>query len=208
VGPICSPVLSSERARRISHQVFLECACEPHQSCSPLPNTAPSRKVFRGIVREVGFNPRGKSIHLIEVNSQSKTVKVSLAGSRTYPSRTQRAFKGLQFCRTWTPRLTRYTPAQQQPSPTSSRLLAPQRPTPALRFRGGTSTPRGCRISRRPYLTRSSPWTSSPSAIAASSASALTTSPRSARGRRAVELYSRRRQQCGNSGELRDFQRT
>ena len=33
------------------------------------------RKVLRGIVREVGFNPRGKSIHLLEVNSQEKTVK-------------------------------------------------------------------------------------------------------------------------------------
>ena len=33
------------------------------------------RQIFRGIVREVGFNPRGKSIHLIEVNSQEKMVK-------------------------------------------------------------------------------------------------------------------------------------
>jgi hypothetical protein len=33
------------------------------------------RQVFRGIVREVGFNPRGKSIHLLEVNSQPKLVK-------------------------------------------------------------------------------------------------------------------------------------
>jgi GTP-binding protein EngB required for normal cell division len=33
------------------------------------------RQVFRGIVREVGFNPRGKSMHLLEVNSQPKLVK-------------------------------------------------------------------------------------------------------------------------------------
>mmetsp|Transcript_47369 Transcript_47369/g.60841 ORF Transcript_47369/g.60841 Transcript_47369/m.60841 type:complete len:338 (+) Transcript_47369:57-1070(+) len=33
------------------------------------------RQVFRGLVREIGFNPRGKSIHLLEVNSQPKSVK-------------------------------------------------------------------------------------------------------------------------------------
>jgi hypothetical protein len=34
------------------------------------------RVVFRQVVREVGFNARGKSIHLLEVNSQPKLVKV------------------------------------------------------------------------------------------------------------------------------------
>jgi len=33
------------------------------------------RAIFRNIVRTVGFNARGKSVHLIEVNSQAKEVK-------------------------------------------------------------------------------------------------------------------------------------